>query len=164
MASIVVVFGAAVRADGSPSGTLARRVGAAYLFGRQRTDVQYLVSGAIGASSYPEWQVMRHLLLEAGVPAERIMVERDGTDTLRQVRNCAAILRRLSVTDGVWISTSRYHQARCWLLFRLMGFKTGIVPALPDRPELPIGKLLYFWAREIAALPYDALLAAIKSK
>jgi hypothetical protein len=45
-----------------------------------------------------------------------------------------------------------------------MGFKTGIVPALPDRPELPIGKLLYFWAREIAALPYDALLATIKSK
>lgn len=158
MSSFIVVFGAAVRADGAPSGTLERRVRSAWLFGRRWNDVRYLVSGGIGATPYPEWQVMQRLLVEAGVPSERIIAEPNGVDTLSQVRNCVTILRELDAAGDVWIATSRYHQARCWLLFRLLGIKTSLVPALSDLPGVPLRKLLFFWVREILALPYDALV------
>lgn len=107
---------------------------------------------------YPEWQVMQRLLVDAGEPLERIVAEPNGVDTLSQVRHCVTILRELDAAGDVWIATSRYHQARCWLLFRLLGIKTSIVPALSDLPGVPLGKLLFFWAREALALPYDALL------
>jgi vancomycin permeability regulator SanA len=159
MASVVVVFGAAVRPDGSPSGTLTRRVRSAWLFGRARPDVQYLVTGGIGGSGYPEWQVMQRLLLEAGVPPQQIIAEREGTDTLGQIRKCVTILAKRDFADSIWIATSRYHQMRCWLLFRMMGIKARIAPALPDRHDLHLAKLLFFWAREILAVPYDVFLS-----
>ncbi|MBI3275543.1 MAG: YdcF family protein, partial [Methylocystis sp.] len=96
--------------------------------------------------------------VEAGVPSERIIAEPNGVDTLSQVRNCVTILRELDAAGDVWIATSRYHQARCWLLFRLLGIKTSLVPALSDLPGVPLRKLLFFWVREILALPYDALV------
>jgi uncharacterized SAM-binding protein YcdF (DUF218 family) len=157
MSAVIVIFGAAVRADGSPTGTLVRRVRSAWLFGRGREDVVYVVAGGSVAGRPPEWPAMRRLLLEAGVPDERIIAEPAGTDTLSEVRNCAAILRQRGAS-AVWIATSRYHQPRCRLLFRLMGLSPRIVPALPDRPELPLWQLLFFWAREIPALPFDAVL------
>ena len=159
MTRVIVIFGAAVRADGSPTGTLVRRVRSAWLFGRDREDVLYIVAGGSVAGRPPEWPAMRRLLVESGVAEERIIAEPDGTDTLSEVWNCAAMLRQRGVRE-VWIATSRYHQPRCWLLFRLMGCAPHLVPALPDRPALPLWQLLYFWAREIPALPYDALLAA----
>jgi uncharacterized SAM-binding protein YcdF (DUF218 family) len=161
MGAVIIIFGAAVRPDGSPTGTLRRRVQSAWLFGRDRADVDYIVAGGSLGGRPPEWMAMRRLLMELGVPAERIIVEPHGSDTLSEVRNCLALLRARNASE-VWLATSRYHQPRCRLLFRLMGLATEIVPALPDRPELPLWRLLYFWAREIAALPYDALLALLK--
>ena len=164
MAPIIVVFGAAVRSDGSPSGTLARRVRSAWLFGRQFADARYLVTGGVGRNGYAEWQVMSDLLVGNGVSAEQILAEKEGLDTLEQVRKCAHLLRELRLSgEETWISTSTYHQARCWLLFLIFGERTHVVPALPDRFDLPVTKLLLFWARELAALPYDVLLALLRT-
>jgi vancomycin permeability regulator SanA len=159
MPRVIVVFGTTVHSDGSPSGTLARRVRAAWLFGRGYADTRFLVSGGIGASGYPEWKVMRRLLVEACAAPENILAEPHGMDTLGQVRRCSAILRAHDLTDDVWIATSLYHQPRCWVLFRIFGIEARIVPAVPDRPALPVTKLIYFWAREVFALPIDIALA-----
>jgi uncharacterized SAM-binding protein YcdF (DUF218 family) len=156
----IVVFGAAVRADGTPSGTLVRRSRSAWLFGRQFPGSRYVVSGGTGASGHAEWQAMQDLLLQDGVSMECILPEKEGTDTLGQIRNCVRLLREHGLLDGqIWIATSTYHQARCWLLFRLLGINTRLVRALPDRFDLPLRKLVWFWMREIAALPCDAVLA-----
>jgi len=158
----IVIFGAAVRPDGSPSGTLARRVRAAWACGRSYADTRYLVSGGITADGFAEWQVMRRQLLQLGVPAKYIATETEGVDTLHQVRNCIRILAAHSVgEDELWIATSRYHQARCWALFAAHGIQTHVVPSLPDRFDLPLRKLLWFWVREFFALPYDVFMTIV---
>lgn len=157
----IVVFGAAVRADGSPSGTLERRVRAAYEFGRNAPDAKYLVTGGQGDAPLPEWQVMQRLLVGYGAALDAIVPERQGRDTLGQIRICAAMLRREDISEGVWISTSRYHQLRCRLLLQLFGIKPHTVAPLADRPHVARCKLLLFWARELIATPYDVALALI---
>ena len=136
-----------------------RRLKSAWRFGSGQKDVRYLVTGGVGASGYPEWKAMQRVLMEAGAAPEQIMIEPEGVDTLQQVRRCVAILRSQNLTDDVWFSTSLYHQPRCWLLFRVFGLKTRAVRALPDRPDLPMKKLLLFWAREVAAIHVDLVLA-----
>lgn len=158
----IVIFGAAVRPDGSPSGTLARRVKAAWDCGRSYADTRYLVSGGIRADGVAEWQVMRKQLLQLGVPAACIATETEGVDTLHQVRNCIRILSAHSVgEDELWIATSRYHKARCWALFAAHGIQTHVVPAPPDRYDVPLRKLLWFWFREFFALPYDVFMTIV---
>jgi len=163
MRTFVVILGAAVRSDGSPSGTLVRRIQSALRFGKSRGEICYLVSGA-GKGNKAEWLVMKQLLLDSGVAAESILSEREGTDTLRQIRNCVAILRAADATSTAWVSTSRYHQARSWLLFRTFGMAVRLVPPLADRPHVSMSKWLLFWIREIVALPYDGFVAMLMSR
>jgi vancomycin permeability regulator SanA len=159
---IIVVFGAAVRPDRSPSGTLERRVRAAWLYGRSYANTMYLVSGGVGSSGHPEWQVMREMLLSFGVSPSCVVSETAGTDTLQQIRLCAKILNtEIPSAYEVWIATSRYHQARCRVLFAIYGIKCHVVRALPDRFDVPLLKLTRFWARELIALPYDVALAIL---
>jgi uncharacterized SAM-binding protein YcdF (DUF218 family) len=156
-----VIFGARVLADGSASGTLARRVAAAVAFGRERPGTFYVVSGGQGAGPLPEWQVMRRLLEQSGVSAEQIIADPDSTATRAQVIACTNIVVGRSLSGNVWIATSRYHQPRCWLLFALNGICAGLVPAPADRPHLSWLRLSRFWLREAAAIPYDAVALAI---
>ena len=159
MPRLVVVFGAAVGGDGSPSGTLRRRIRSAWLCGQQSPKTKYLVTGGIGASGYPEWAAMRSELMTLGVLSEDIVAEQRGTYTRQQVRYCIPIVRQY-VRDGfsIWIATSSYHQARCWMLFAVNGIRTHLATPLPDRMDLPIRKLLWFWLRELLAVPYDLIL------
>ena len=69
--------------------------------------------------------------------------------------------RKVHREDELWIATSRYHQARCWALFAAHGIQTHVVPSLPDRFDLPLRKLLWFWVREFFALPYDVFMTIV---
>ncbi len=159
MRAAVVIFGAAVRPDGSASPTLRRRVEAAARFGARLSDPLYIPTGAKGRFGPAESHVMAELLQSLGVPAARVVEEPTGTDTLSSARACAALLRRLGHAGPVYAATSRFHLARCLLLLRLLG--------LPARP-VPIGgsagaegwRRRWYWRlREVPAIPYDAALA-----
>ncbi len=155
----IVIFGAAVRPDGTPSMTLLRRVQAAAVFGRRlAVEPLYVPTGAIGRHGASEASVMAGLLRELGVPADRIVLEESGTDTLSSARAVAALLRARGHRGPVYAATSAYHLARCVLLLRLAG-----LPARPSRPPpFPAAqdfrKRWYWRLREAAALPADALL------
>ena len=59
----ILVFGAAVRPDGTPSGAMRDRVGAAVSFGRRLLPRPiYVVTGAKGRYGPPEAEVMADLL------------------------------------------------------------------------------------------------------
>ncbi|WP_235907732.1 YdcF family protein [Siccirubricoccus phaeus] len=149
----ILIFGAAVRPDGSPSPTLRRRVAAAHRFGEAMlVPPLYVPSGARGRHGAAESRVMAALLREAGVPAERIREEPTGTDTLSSVLAMAALLRTHS--GPVYAATSRFHLPRCLLLLRLAG-----LPARPVPIEGASGVARWWWRlREVPALPYDAAL------
>ena len=159
MADYIVIFGAAVRADGSASGSLLRRCEIAVLHGGAgASGPMYLPSGGVGRHGPAEALVMRDILLERGVAAQRILLEREARDTLESVRLCTRLLRLQPAVGRVLVATSSYHRLRCTLLFRLAGFDSAALPTTSDRPYLGWGKWLRYVIKELLATPWDAAL------
>jgi vancomycin permeability regulator SanA len=153
--AIIVIFGAAVRPDGSASETLRHRVGAAATFGKQKTCPRFIPTGAKGRYGDAESTVMARLLIDAGFPPEAIEEESTGTDTLSSVR---AIARMVRGTAPVYACTSAYHLPRCLLLLRLAGIGAKACPPPLVPAATSCWRRWYWRLRETPALPYDALL------
>lgn len=152
----IIVFGAAVRPDGRPSGTLRRRIEAAARHGEALAPPPlYLPTGARGRHGEAECAVMARLLREEhAIPAARILEDPTGTDTLSSVLAVAALLR--GHAGPVLVATSGYHLPRCVLLLRLAGLAARAVPP-PAAPAC--WRARWWWRlREVPALPYDAAL------
>jgi uncharacterized SAM-binding protein YcdF (DUF218 family) len=154
----IIIFGAAVRAGGTPSGALRRRVEAAAAFGRllaaQGHAPLYVPTGGVGRHGPAEAVVAADLLAEFGVPEHDIQREETGTDTVSSVRAVRRLLR--GRVGRVYAASSGYHLPRCVLLLRLAGLR-----ALPaPRPTSPAASgfcLRWYWRlRELPALPFDA--------
>lgn len=158
MRSYYVIFGAAVRADGEPSGTLRRRVEGAWAASRGDPDARFLCSGGVSANGHVEADVMRRLLLAAGAPDAAILLEREGRDTLHQAKLCDAILRGQGDVGEVVPCTSRYHLPRCALLLKGLGWRVRLAPMPHDLGRLPFRKLVFYYCKELIALPYDLVL------
>ena len=157
----LVIFGAAVRADGSPSGSLTRRVEAALARGRRTPGAIYLPTGGVGRYGAAEGQVMRDLLLAAGVSNEAILVEDQARDTLQSVRLCHRLLRGRPGRQRIVVCTSPYHAPRCALLFTLLGYPVTTALAIGDRQALGWAKWLRYAGKELIALPFDAIMLII---
>lgn len=153
----VVVFGAAVRPDGSPSGAMRDRVGAAVRFGRRLLPKPvFIVSGAIGQHGPTEADVMAAMLRERGIDPTHIIRDTLSRNTLR---TALAVASQLHGAKGpVYVATSGYHMPRCVLLLGIAGLdvhrsKPAIGPAS--------SRLLrrWFWRlREIPAIPVDCTI------
>lgn len=165
MAAYFLIFGAAVRPDRTPSGTLLRRIQGALTAASGSPGARFLCSGGAGASGHVEADVMRDLLLQAGVAPDAILMEREGRDTLHQVRLCSAILHAAGDVEEVVPCTSRYHVPRCAILLRALGWRVRTAPMPGDWGLLPARKYLWYHLKEVAALPYDlALLLATRGR
>lgn len=155
--AVIVIFGAAVRPGGRPSATLLWRVDAAQALAGRFQAPLFLPTGGVGRHGPSEASVMATQLRAGGVPSDRIVLEETGTDTLSSAQAVAALLH--AHDDGpVYAVSSPYHLPRCVLLLRLLG-----VPARAGRVRgfagLPWWQQIYWWLRELPALPYDAVLA-----
>lgn len=153
----IIIFGAAVRPDGSPSPALRRRVEAALRFGTARPDALYIPTGAQGRFGAAESTVMAAQLRAAGVPVAAILEEPTGTDTFSSVLACRALLRGLGHTGPVFAATSRYHLPRCLVLLRLGGLPARPVP-IGASGNVGLAQRWYWRLREMPAIPYDAAL------
>ncbi len=161
----LVIFGAAVRADGSASGSLRRRCELALRTGAGLRNPLYMPSGGVGRHGPAEALVMRDLLRAGGVADDRIVVEREASDTLQTVRLCTRLLRKLPTQPTVVVCSSSYHQPRCVWLLRLAGFACSAAPALSDRPHIGWAKWLRYSLKECLVTPWDmAILWALKMR
>jgi uncharacterized SAM-binding protein YcdF (DUF218 family) len=159
----LVIFGAAVRADGSPSGSLQRRCDTALRAGRDLGSPLYLATGGVGEHGPAEAQVMRNILAAAGVCAQRILVETESRDTLQSVRHCTHLLRQRDDVRQLLVCSSSYHNPRCVLLLRAAGFRCDAARSPSDRPYLGWGKWLRYSLKELIATPWDlSILLALK--
>jgi uncharacterized SAM-binding protein YcdF (DUF218 family) len=154
----LVIFGAAVRADGTPSGSLLRRVEGALAIARGVPNRIFLATGGVGRHGPAEASVIRRLLLAAAVKADEILIEDQAKDTLQSVLFCDRILRRRPDVDLLIPCSSRYHNLRCALLFRMLRYRVEIRSMPKERPHLPLWKWLLYVLKEAIALPYDAAL------
>lgn len=154
----VVVFGAAVRPGGRPSPALRHRIDGAVAWARDHPTAMVMPTGGVGEHGPAEAVVMRRALVEAGIGSSRIVVEPRGRDTLESVRLCHRLLQARGDCRRIVCCTSTYHQPRCVLLFRLLGY-TVVIPSVPNTmgkmSRRTYGRLV---VREFAATPYDGLL------
>ncbi len=153
-----MIFGAAVRPDGSPSTTLLRRVQAAAVFGRRFDDPLYVPTGAVGRFGASEASVMTSLLRDLGVPETNIVREETGRDTLSSARAVARLLRAHGHAGPVYAMSSAYHLPRCVLLLRMAGLPAHAGPPPPFPAAQQFRKRWYWRLRELAALPFDVSL------
>jgi uncharacterized SAM-binding protein YcdF (DUF218 family) len=154
----IVIFGAAVRADGQPSATLRRRVDAAARFGRRFAAPLFIPTGGVGRHGASEASVMAGLLAQWRIAADSVILEETGTDTLSSVLAVRSLLRRHAIGAPVFVASSAYHLPRCVLLLRLAGIPARACPP-PAAPAATGWTRRWFWRlRELPALPYDAAL------
>lgn len=147
-ARAIVVFGSRAYADGRPSQSLGDRMGTACELYRAGLGELLLVSGGPGDGAFHETDVMRRLALEAGVPAQAILVDREGLNTFATVRNSIPMLEAKGSRRVLAVSHF-YHLPRIKLAYQRQGWEVYTVPARETRLLL---KMPYFILREIAAL------------
>lgn len=153
MTAAIIIFGAAVRRGGRPSGVMRRRVDAALRFGATLDVPLYVPTGGLGVHGPAEAEVMARLLREAGISPDHILLEPTARNTLRSAIACARLLR--GHEGPVYAASSAYHLPRCVMLLRLAG-----LPAQPcPPPGIPASRIfLRRWRRrlrEMVALPVD---------
>ena len=150
--TLVVVFGAMVRPDGSASPALARRVGYAAAVAQGDPSVDLFLSGGLGKHPPSEAAVMAGML-NGVVSAERLILDSMSGDTLQTVR-AAADYARSRGYGALRTCTDAYHQPRVRMLFGLMGIVSRPVAMVARGTRQLQVKM---WLRECVAIPYDGV-------
>ena len=148
----LVVLGAGLRPDGTPSEALAYRLDAALDYLEDNPDTVCVVSGGQGlGESRTEAGAMYDYLLEHGLEAARVTREDRSTSTAENVRNSAGLLEPDS---SVGIVTNDFHLYRALRIAEKNGLAGTSGLAAPSNPlYLPQSAL-----RECAALAKDLLV------
>ena len=150
----IVVLGAGVRADGTPSDMLADRLDVAIeLYQEGASDVIVISGDCDPAENYDEVTAMEKYCLSKGVPASAIVRDERGFSTYESVLN----LKNAQKYGSVLIVTQRYHLYRALYIAEKLGFEAkGADAALRSyRGQL------YRDVREIAARTKDCFLVAV---
>lgn len=148
----LVVLGAGLRPDGTPSEALAYRLDAALDYLEDNPETACVVSGGQGlGESRTEADAMYDYLLEQGLDAGRVTREDRSTSTAENVRNSAELLEPGS---SVGIVTNDFHLYRALRIAEKNGLAGASGLAAPSNPlYLPQSTL-----RECAALAKDLLV------
>ena len=130
---VIIVLGAQVKADGTPSVALERRLTAA-LESYQVSPQTIIVCGAQGVNEpRAEGDVMREWLLARGVGAEHVVAETESFNTRENLANAKAIMQERGLTRAL-VVTSDYHVPRALVLCHQAGIEaTG--KGSPSKPE-----------------------------
>ena len=134
----IIVLGAQVKEDGTPSVQLQWRLDAAADAWRVH-NVPVVVCGAQGADEpEPEAFVMKRVLEEAGVPGDMILTDPESRNTRENLENARRMLEEQTQDPTVLIVSSDYHVPRAMALARDAGLRAAGLGS-PCKPE--------FWIR-----------------
>ena len=135
----IIVLGAQVLPTGEPSVQLQWRLDKALECYRSNPCV-VVVCGAQGSNEpEPEGDVMRRVLMEAGVPPEHVISDPHSRDTRQNIRNGWEILQGLGKERPLLV-TSDYHLPRAMALAR----DNGLDPLGAGSPCKPG---VHFWLK-----------------
>lgn len=128
-ADCILVLGASVCPDGSPSTMLKDRLDRAIELYREGAAPKLLMSGDNGTTGYNEVAVMRLYAINAGVPAEDIFADHAGFSTYESIYRLKAIFG----ADKAIIVTQRYHLYRALYIADKLKIEACGVAALDER-------------------------------
>jgi uncharacterized SAM-binding protein YcdF (DUF218 family) len=153
-ADAIVVFGALVNADGTPSQALADRVRTGVDLYKQHLAGVLIFSGGPGKGKASEPEAMRTLARSLGVADSAIILDEDGLNTDKTVANTVAIFRERHFTRVLAVSHF-YHLPRVKMAYgrALFADQPPIeVLTVPAEESSPLVALPKFMAREVVAL------------
>jgi len=132
-ADAIIVLGAA-QYNGRPSPVLKARLDHALSLYDQGYAPHIIFTGGRGpGDTVSEAEVSRSYALEHGVPADAIMVEREGVTSAQSVRAAAALMQRADLQSALLVS-DYYHMMRLELLAR----RSHVVPYRAPAANAPI--------------------------
>ena len=157
----IIVLGAQVTPDGSPSVQLGWRLDAACEAWKQKK-VPIVVCGAQGKDEpMTEAEAMGRYLVSKGVPEEDILKDPESFNTNQNLKNAAELLRELPDVHRVLIVTSDYHVPRSLALARDLGFDACGMGS-PCKPEYWLKNharealaWCKYWGRKYLHLPLE---------
>ena len=130
---VIIVLGAQVKADGTPSVALERRLTAALESYREKRQILIVCGAQGGDEPRAEGDVMRDWLLAQGVPETDVIAETSSFNTRENLRYARAIMQERGLSQAL-VVTSDYHVARALALCRQEGIPaTG--KGSPSKPE-----------------------------
>jgi len=124
-ADVILVLGAGVASDGSPSQVLGDRLETALALFREGRAPRILLTGDHASFEYDEVGAMRRWLEARGVPRDALVLDGAGTDTFSSI----ARARTVYGTQRVIVVTQAFHLRRAVWLARAMGIDAEGVAA-----------------------------------
>lgn len=153
-ADCILVLGAGVREDGSPSLMLSDRLNSAIDLYRQGVSDRILMSGDHGRKDYDEVNVMKQTAVEAGIPSAAVFMDHAGFCTYDSLYRAREIFQVRKVV----IVTQEYHLYRALYLAKALGIDAVGVAA----PGENYAGQTYREIREMAARAKDFFTAVIQ--
>lgn len=152
-ADAIVVLGASVYADGTPSGILQDRLddGIALYFAGVAPKI--IMSGDNGTASYNEVRVMKQYAIARGVPSEDIFCDHAGFSTYESMYRAKYVFG----CERIVVATQTYHLYRALWSAKSLGMQATGVPS--DYREYQ--KQLQYDIREIPARTKDFFKALL---
>lgn len=121
----ILVLGAGVRRDHTPSNMLEDRLLTALQLYESGVSDTIIVSGDHGQKEYDEVSVMKGYLVEKGIDSERIFMDHAGFSTYDSLYRAKSIFGVKSVV----IVTQEYHAYRALMIGRSMKIESAAVSA-----------------------------------
>jgi vancomycin permeability regulator SanA len=119
-ADLIIVLGNKIEADGKPSLRLKARLDeSAKLFYQHRAK-RIFVSGGRGKEGFDEATVMAQYLMQQHIPAQAIIVDNQGIDTISTARNASLFMQKNYLTSAL-VVTQYFHISRTKLALQKMG-------------------------------------------
>ncbi len=149
-ADAILILGAKVNLDNSPSDPLYERTNEAVKLYAQNKADYIITTGGVGLGSAPEASISALVAQEKGVPKDKILTDKNSHNTFQNVDEGKKIANEYNIKSVIVIS-DRYHVARGVLFARHLGFN----PVYWDYPDFGYYKkelLIQNYAREALAI------------
>lgn len=153
-ADAIVVLGASVFADGTPSGILQDRLDDGIALYFAGVAPKLIMSGDNGTESYNEVRVMKQYAIAQGVPSEDIFCDHAGFSTYESMYRAKYVFG----CERIVVATQTYHLYRALWSAKSLGMQATGVPS--DYREYQ--KQLQYDIREIPARTKDFFKALLR--
>ena len=158
-ADAILVLGAGVRDDGTPSMMLEDRLLTALSLYENGYCDTVIVSGDHGTVEYDEVNVMKDYLVEDGIPSERVFMDHAGFSTYDSLYRAAEIFG----AERLMIVTQEYHAARALMIARFLDMECVAVAApIFDEEVSAYSRMPYYRLRESVARCKDFLFSLLR--
>lgn len=153
-ADVIVVLGASVFADGTPSGILQDRLDDGIALYFAGVAPKLIMSGDNGTESYNEVRVMKQYAIAQGVPSEDIFCDHAGFSTYESMYRAKYVFG----CQRIVVATQTYHLYRALWSAKSLGMQATGVPS--DYHEYQ--KQLQYDIREVPARTKDFFKALFR--